>query len=51
MECNYGKGRKIHNDEKFERRLKIPAVNSCNGYSFEVCNSTNDMECYDFSLL
>jgi hypothetical protein len=40
----------IHSDKMFQGKLRICAANLRNGYTFEVCNGTNDMECHDCSF-
>jgi hypothetical protein len=40
----------IHSDKTFQGKLRICATNLRNGYTFEVCNGTNDMECHDCSF-
>ena len=40
----------IHSDKTFQDKLGICTMNLRSGYTFEVCNNTNDMECHDCSF-
>jgi hypothetical protein len=40
----------IHSDKMFQGKLVICTAKLHSGYTFEVCDSTNDMECHDFSF-